>query len=79
MWNPVRKAAQLVSYLQEAAVNLARQVRDTATMVLHTLDGVTLQATKVRARSQVEWVIGPLTFSVASGVIFTRAGNSFPE
>jgi len=79
VWNPVRKAAQLMSYLQEAAVNLACQVREVATLVLHTLDGITLRTTRVRARSQIEWVVGPLTFSIAGGVIFARAGNSFPE
>ena len=79
IWRPVRKFAQLMSQVPEAVARLGRRLRDTANLVLRTLDEVTPQTTRVQARSQVEWVVGPLTFSVASGVIFARASSNFPE
>lgn len=78
VWRPVQKAAQLMCQVQEIAAHMAHQVLDIAKLVLRTLDGVTLQTTRVRTRSQMEWVYGPLTFSIASGVLFARPGGEVP-
>jgi hypothetical protein len=79
VWRPVQKAAQLVRQVQQTAERLVGQVRDVIRLVLRALDGVALQTTRVRARSQVEWIVGPLTFSVAGGVIFARGGGLSAE
>lgn len=79
VWRPVQMVAQLVRQLQEAAEQMGHQVREIAQLVLRAADGVALHATRVRARSQVEMMFGPLTVSVASGLILARPGGEVPE
>ncbi|MGH3907676.1 MAG: hypothetical protein ACRDTE_26375 [Pseudonocardiaceae bacterium] len=78
VWRPVQKVAELARQLQEAAEQVGRQIREVAQLVLRAADGVALHATRVRARSQVEMMFGPLTVSFASGVILARPGEA-PE
>lgn len=79
VWGPVRRAAQLLRQAQEALQQVVHQVQEFAQLMLRALDGATLQATRMRTRSQVEFMFGPLTFSVASGVIYARAAGGRPE
>jgi hypothetical protein len=58
--------------VQYAAEHMRQQMQEAIKLLLRALDGVTLQLTRLQSRSQVELVFGPLTFSVASGVIFQR-------
>lgn len=79
VWRPVQKIAQLVRQLREAAEQMGCQMREIAQLVLRAVDGVALHATRVRARSQVEMMFGPLTVSVASGLILARPGGEVPQ
>lgn len=80
VWRPVRMVAQLVRQVQDTAEYVMRQVHDAAKLVLRALDGATRQqTTRARARSEIEWIVGPLTFSVATGVLFARPGDDIPQ
>lgn len=72
VWRRVQQIAQLTHQIQEAAVEVGRQMRSAAALFMRVLDGATLQTTRVRTTSQTEFVFGPLTFSFASGVLFSR-------
>lgn len=72
---PVLEVAGWVRRLQEATERLTAQLRDMATLVLRALDGVALQATQVRARSQVDVTFGSLMVTVTSGVVYARPGE----
>lgn len=69
---PALEFAQLVRRVIAVAEDMRRQLWEVATLMLRVLDGVALQATQIRARSQVEAVFGPLTVSLASGVILAK-------
>lgn len=69
---PVLEVAAWVRRVQEVTERLKSQMREVATVVLRVLDGVALQATRVRTRSQVELGFGSLTVSIISGVSYAR-------
>lgn len=75
VWRPAQKVAQSVCRVLKIAEYMAQQVRDILKQVSRTLDGAVPQPTRVRARSQMEWVFGPMTFSVTSRVLFARPGG----
>ena len=78
-WRPVQMIAQLVRQVRDTAEYVVRQVHEAARLVLRALDGATLQTTQVRTRSEIEWIVGPLKFFVASGVLFTRPEGTDPQ
>ena len=75
---PVLDFMQLVRRVKEAADDMKRQLVEVATLALRVLDGVTLQATQIRTRSQVEVIFGRLTVSLASGVNLAKDGSGVP-
>ncbi len=75
VWRPVLDVAQLVRRVQEAAERVRRQVREIAALVWRTLEGAALQTTRMRTRSQLEWVVGSLTVTIASDVVYAREGQ----
>ena len=76
---PVLELVQLIRQVKEAAADMRRQLVEVATLALRVLDGVALQATQMRARSQVEMVFGRLTVSFASGLNLAKEGSGVPE
>lgn len=79
MWRPVQMVAQLVHQVRDTAEYVVRQVHDAVKLVWRALDGATQQTTRVRSKSEVEWIVGPLTFFVTSGVLFTRPSGAVPQ
>lgn len=79
VWRPVVEFTRWVHRVQEAATHVASHLRETATLVLRVLDGVALQATSMRARTQVELVFGSLTVLLTSGVTYTRPGDAVAD
>ena len=79
MWRPVVEFTRWVRRAQEAAAHLTSQLRETATLVLRVLDGVAVQATCIRTRSQMELVFGSLTVSISSGVAYARPGDAMAD
>lgn len=75
---PVLDFMQLVRRVKEAADDMRRQLVEVATLAFRVLDGVTLQATQIRTRSQVEVIFGRLTVSLASGVNLAKDGSGVP-
>jgi len=75
VWRPIRKVIQPMCQVPEIVARMAQQLRDIMKLISGALDGVAQQTTRVRARSQMEWAFGPLTFSISSGVIFARPGG----
>lgn len=73
---PVWMVVQLVRQVRDTAEYMTRHVQDAAQLVWRALDGTRQQTTRVRTRSEVEWIVGPLTFSVSSGVLFTRPDDA---
>ncbi|MGH3915500.1 MAG: hypothetical protein ACRDTC_19150 [Pseudonocardiaceae bacterium] len=72
VWRPVRMVVELVRQVRDTVDYVVRQLRDATELVSRALDGAAQQTTRVRTKSEVEWVVGPLTFSIASGVLFAR-------
>lgn len=79
MWRPVQMVTELVRQVRDTAEYVVRQVHDAAKLVLRALDGATQQTTRVRSKSEVEWIIGPLTFFFAGGVLFARPNGTVPQ
>ncbi|MGH3797299.1 MAG: hypothetical protein ACRDSP_20690 [Pseudonocardiaceae bacterium] len=75
VWRPVHKVVQFVRQVRDAVSHVADQMREVAQLMLRILDGVTLQMTRMRTHSQMEIVFGPLTWSIASGVVIARPGS----
>lgn len=74
--HPARVAAQFVYQMQAALAQIWRQLRDVTAQILRALDGAALQSTQLRTRSETEMVVGPLTFSFASGVAYAKSGTA---
>jgi hypothetical protein len=72
---PILEFTQLVRRVKEATEDMRRHLREIATLVMRVLDGVSLQMTRMRARSEVEVVYGPLLVSITSGVILAKERN----
>ncbi|HEY2764967.1 MAG TPA: hypothetical protein VGJ13_13305 [Pseudonocardiaceae bacterium] len=70
------ETSRLVSQLREAAAEIMRQVQEVVKLVMRALDMVALQATRVQTRTQTELIFGPVTVSLASGVIIARADGA---
>lgn len=75
---PLHELVQLVARVKEAIDDMRRQLLEVATLTLRVLDGVALHSTRMRARSQMEVVFGPLTVSLATGVVLARDGSEIP-
>lgn len=79
VWHPVQRVAQLVHQVRDTAEYVVGRGREAARLVLGALDGLTRQTTRVQTRSEVEWIAGPLTLSVASRVLIARPHDDVPR
>lgn len=79
VWPPVQMGMELVRQVRDTADYVVRQLRDAAELVFRVLDDAAQQTTRVRTRSEVEWIVGPLTFSIAGGVLFAKPDDAVPQ